>query len=294
LTLGEKIKELRKKRSMTQSEIAGDMITRNMLSQIERGAACPSLQTIIYIAKKLDMDPGYFLCEEDNLSAYELSATLPRIRAAFRSGNHVHAIKLASPFEDDGCDEISLILCECSFNNAKAAFVRGSLSSAADLFQKTIEYGKKTVYPTSSPDISRFYLDIIKKTQGLITRTPSPLEQIDVQRDFIDLTLYVYLINLIDDGMPDKAAAIYDTVKLKSELFRLHINARLAAARFNYERSKELLLEIVNSAESEKFSAPFMYSVCQDLEAACKALSDFEGAYRCANMKLKYITNMSK
>ena len=35
MKLGEKIKKLRTSKLMTQSELAGDMITRNMLSQIE-------------------------------------------------------------------------------------------------------------------------------------------------------------------------------------------------------------------------------------------------------------------
>ena len=41
--IGEKIKALRISKRMTQSELAGDQITRNMLSLIENGSALPSL-----------------------------------------------------------------------------------------------------------------------------------------------------------------------------------------------------------------------------------------------------------
>ena len=39
--IGEKIKRLRLQRNMTQSDLAGDQITRNMLSRVENGAALP-------------------------------------------------------------------------------------------------------------------------------------------------------------------------------------------------------------------------------------------------------------
>ena len=53
-TIGEKIKRLRCAKLMTQSELVGGEITRNMLSRIENGAAQPSLDTLRYIAKKLN------------------------------------------------------------------------------------------------------------------------------------------------------------------------------------------------------------------------------------------------
>ena len=42
MNLGEKIKKIRILRKKTQKELAGDKITRNMLSQIESGKARPN------------------------------------------------------------------------------------------------------------------------------------------------------------------------------------------------------------------------------------------------------------
>ena len=58
--LGEKIRELRKKRGITQKDLAGDKITRNMLSLIESGNASPSVSTLLYIAERLEAPTGYF------------------------------------------------------------------------------------------------------------------------------------------------------------------------------------------------------------------------------------------
>ena len=44
MNIGEKIRKLRNGKLMTQAELAGTQITRNMLSQIESGTAMPSLQ----------------------------------------------------------------------------------------------------------------------------------------------------------------------------------------------------------------------------------------------------------
>ena len=55
MTIGEKIKHYRLKQGLTQSQLAGNFITRNMLSQIENGTANPSLATIEYLTKKLSL-----------------------------------------------------------------------------------------------------------------------------------------------------------------------------------------------------------------------------------------------
>ena len=58
MELGEKIRRRRKELRLTQAELAGEYITRNMLSQIEKGKATPSLQTGVYLSEKLEMPVG--------------------------------------------------------------------------------------------------------------------------------------------------------------------------------------------------------------------------------------------
>ena len=53
--LGRRLKEARLARRMTQSEVVGDFITRNMLSQIESGSAMPSVKTLEYLSKRLEI-----------------------------------------------------------------------------------------------------------------------------------------------------------------------------------------------------------------------------------------------
>ena len=82
MELGVKIRMLRKKQGMTQNELAGDRITRNMLSKIENGEALPSLETLFYIAERLGIAPGFLLSEEEDSFEFEkkLSAMNTKIR----------------------------------------------------------------------------------------------------------------------------------------------------------------------------------------------------------------------
>ena len=63
MTLGQKIKEARLSRGMTQKELVGDYITRNMLSKIENDSATPSVRTLEYLAGALGLPTGYFLSD---------------------------------------------------------------------------------------------------------------------------------------------------------------------------------------------------------------------------------------
>ena len=60
MTLGEKIKNARKSKKITQAELAKDKITRNMVSCIESNRVNPSLETIRYIANELSLPVSYF------------------------------------------------------------------------------------------------------------------------------------------------------------------------------------------------------------------------------------------
>ena len=80
-TLGEKIKTLRKEKTLTQTELVGSELTKSMLSQIENGKATPSMKTLQYIAEKLECEMS-FLLEEDEGEIVELIQKMePLIKA---------------------------------------------------------------------------------------------------------------------------------------------------------------------------------------------------------------------
>lgn len=64
MELGKRLKEVRLALGLSQRELCGDEITRNMLSQIENGSAKPSMDTLKYLAARLGKPVSYFLEEE--------------------------------------------------------------------------------------------------------------------------------------------------------------------------------------------------------------------------------------
>lgn len=71
--LGQRIKEARLAKKMTQNEVVGTFITRNMLSQIESGSAVPSMKTLTYLAGVLGLPPAALLQEDTPYAAEQAS-----------------------------------------------------------------------------------------------------------------------------------------------------------------------------------------------------------------------------
>ena len=126
--LGKRIKEARLARKMTQSDVVGDFITRNMLSQIESGTANPSVKTLTYLAKVLQLPVNYLL--PDELETYDTSEetvnadfeALVKMQNAYKREDYITAAKLAEEhLESDSviCDEANAILARSYLEAAK-------------------------------------------------------------------------------------------------------------------------------------------------------------------------------
>ena len=64
MELGQRLKEARLAAGLSQRQLCGDVITRNMLSQIENGSARPSMDTLRYLAGRLEKPVSWFLDEQ--------------------------------------------------------------------------------------------------------------------------------------------------------------------------------------------------------------------------------------
>lgn len=64
MTIGQRLKEARLAAGLSQRQLCGDTITRNMLSQIENGVARPSMDTLQTLAKRLEKPVSFFLEEQ--------------------------------------------------------------------------------------------------------------------------------------------------------------------------------------------------------------------------------------
>lgn len=70
--LGERIKRLRKERKMTLADVAGDRLTKGMLSLIENGKANPSMESLQYIAEQLNINASELIQSDETENLREL------------------------------------------------------------------------------------------------------------------------------------------------------------------------------------------------------------------------------
>lgn len=126
--LGKRIKEARLARKMTQSDVVGDFITRNMLSQIESGTANPSVKTLTYLAKVLQLPVNYLLPDEletfdDSENAADADfQELIKMKNAYKREEYLEAASLAEKhLETDSViyDEANAILARSYLEAAK-------------------------------------------------------------------------------------------------------------------------------------------------------------------------------
>lgn len=82
MTIGEKIREIRIKRGLTQSDLGGDLVTPSMISQIEADRAKPSYPLLMEIANRLGMPVEYFMNEMDDQFLFNARLTIATYQSA--------------------------------------------------------------------------------------------------------------------------------------------------------------------------------------------------------------------
>ncbi|MCQ5129705.1 helix-turn-helix domain-containing protein [Butyricicoccus faecihominis] len=143
--LGKKIKEARLAKKMTQAEVVGDFITRNMLSQIESGAAMPSVKTLSYLAGVLGLSPDQLIAPEPVLDdAYRV---LCEAKAAFRAGKYADVPTEESRFPASVEDELYALSARACLCLAEAdAEKDGAPNDVTALIRRAIDHAGKGLY----------------------------------------------------------------------------------------------------------------------------------------------------
>lgn len=292
MNIGEKIRSLRVAKLMTQAELAGNHITRNMLSCIENGAAQPSLSTVIYIAGRLNVPVGFLLAEEGDEIVYQKMNSLANIKRAFKAGDWTGCRALCKSSCPEPDDEIRLLLAVCDSEIACDAFRHGKLRLACRFFDESIRYADECLYPL--PQIEAQAAVCF----GYMERWISPMlgsDVLDDRRtgDVIADSLfarYVRALNALEDGHAEAALAF--TAPEKDRSLEIHLRARYEMTGGNYREAKTMLLRMLNG--EEPLSEVLLYAVLCDLETCCRETEDFKGAYRYTNEKVQLLEQLLK
>lgn len=99
--LGERIRQLRKQKKMTLETLAGEALTKGMLSLIENNKANPSMESLAYIAERLGVEVTDLL---EEVSSRELREVLEKVEKLFNqnademSDKYKQLIELIEPY----------------------------------------------------------------------------------------------------------------------------------------------------------------------------------------------------
>ncbi len=141
MTLGEKLLQARLDAGMSQRQLCGEEITRNMLSQIEHGTARPSMGTLQYLAARLGKPVSYFL--EENAVVSPNQAVMAAARAHYDSGSFSAALEALEAYrspdpvydrEEILLKKLTLLsLAEASIHQNRVPYARELLALAGEL-----------------------------------------------------------------------------------------------------------------------------------------------------------------
>lgn len=275
MNIGEKIKIIRKSKGLTQSEVCGDKITRNMLSKIENAAASPSLDTLQYLSDALNVPLSYLCSNDDDLTYYQKKGVINEIYADYAFGKYQSCINKAIGLE---CidNELAYILTDCYFKHGMDMMKIGALNSAHQCFVMCEKYSKLTTLDT------KHITSMLAPYVAVCKNISSPLLEFDpdaVENELLTGIRYEFLKFLQLDFDYD----------YKDKAIKLHVKAKSEIKARNYQSAISILLDVVEYLKNSSYDAYQIYSAYSDLEICYKQLFDFENAYLYASKKLSLI-----
>ncbi|MBE6537478.1 MAG: helix-turn-helix transcriptional regulator [Ruminococcaceae bacterium] len=275
IEIGKRIKNRRLELGFTQTQVTDGYMTRNMLSLIESGSALPSLDTLFYLSKKLDISLYFLLSDEDTKNENTNDSSFKdNARELYANGKYKECIDLLDTISNTDC-ETEYLYAYSAFLYGKQLTENGSFNDAQKYLRLALEKSQMTVYDTSVIETSLpLYL-------AISTNVQSPLLELDVsdyenkRLSAFDYELYKYLTSDFD-------------FEFSNRFFKLHIEAKALMKKYRFSEAIILLSEI-EEAKSTSYNAFVFFGVYTDLENAYKQIGDFENAYRYSSKRLNLI-----
>ncbi|MBQ7337275.1 MAG: helix-turn-helix transcriptional regulator [Clostridia bacterium] len=288
--IGEKIRRLRLHRKMTQSELAGDQITRNMLSCIENGAALPSLPTVWYLAERLEVPAGFLLAEGDDDRIWRKMNEITDIKRVFGRGDPRICLALCRGCAEEADDEIFMIMAQCSLMIAEEELNAGHLKLCCAALDEAVATCERSVYNTQ----------MIKHTAALyfrflrgLSQSLYPESQLDVDDCFLGAAQpfcrYILAREALDQG-DRRRVEIYLQNEQEDDPWWLLLRAHKDTADGNFETAHRTLTKLLH--DENVSSRPLVYYVFCDLEICCRETGDFRGAYEYSQDKVHLLESM--
>ena len=284
MTLGQKLKQTRLARGMTQSQVVGDRITRNMLSQIENDLASPSVGTLEYLASVLNVRLSWLLADEQEEAE---AGRTQRLRELLKGGDYSACLELAPEHAPD--DEQALALATAAAQCAQRALEAERFDTARHLARQGLSWNAGSIY--ESAQLTLHLQQILARCAqsagpGQETAFTEYRNAYAAQpaRVRYHLTMARYQL---ERGEPAAAEAELRAVSAPPEENRVEyriLQARLAAACGQFSEAMTALRQAERTGPLPKL---LERELLQVMELAARELQDYKTAYECAARQLK-------
>lgn len=298
MEIGKKIKRLRTEKLITQSELVGDEITRNMLSRIENGAALPSLGTVVYLAKKLGVPAGYLLSEGDEEFIFNKTAAMKNIKRAYTDKNFEICRDMCISSFNEFDDELELILTDCCIGIAEDSIRSGRLHKACDYLDEAVIHAKNTMFDTTTQNnCIAIMFELLKDiSPALDSNETDTIISDDLFHPAIFGNIFCKYITVILDGekyclFTDDIAKHTQRTHTENEmLYIMHLQARKQMSDGDYAAALKTLRSVIDAETVPE--RLLLYMACSDMEICCRESEDYKGAYEFSRNKLEILEHM--
>lgn len=181
MELGARIKAARLAAGLSQRQLCGDTITRNMLSLIESGRAKPSMDTLAHLAARLEKPMGYFLEEQAVTSPNQ--TIMDSARNAYTAGDYREALAALENYRapDAVFDPERYLLGALAAMGLAQQASAGKPAYALRLLEQAEQWGRQSVYWTEDLERRRLLLIFRADTSqaaGLVKALPQNTEEL--------------------------------------------------------------------------------------------------------------------
>ncbi len=269
MNIGKKIRSLRIQRGLTQKELAGGEITRNMLSRIENGAAYPSIGSLLYLAERLEVSPAYFFDESEKTQS-EIESMLC---SYYNEGEYEKCITTGSVLP---ASEAGNILAQCYLNIAVSDFMQMKYKSAREsllLAKEQCESAADITDTLYNTVMCLLKLHNVSFDTGLETLSSDLLPSYKA----MTANYYMFLLSNVTSCTNEDELS-------KNSIYGLHISARAEIAAGNYADAVNIL-KLARDRITDSTPPALVYMIADDLEASALKTENYKDAYDAARLK---------
>ena len=264
MELGEKIKQARLEAGLSQRQLCGDVVTRNMLSQIEHGTARPSMDTLRYFAERLGKTMSYFLEEDAVLSPNQ--QVMAKARQAYDGGDWETVLETLKDFRQPDelfCRERDLLEALAALELARNALLQGK-----DLWARQLMEELKL-------EESGYCARELCRRRGLVLGMAAPEERARICRELpsMDEELLLRAQDALDRGDSQRSEALLEAAEDKTAHRWNLLRGRTHLARGQFTKAAVCFLRV------EEIYPKLCYP---SLEQCYRELGNYEKAYEYA------------